>query len=196
MRTSNEPGAPDMQQMTTESMQDDMNTDRSNRRWIYGIGGVAGLAAVAWVAVGFFGVHTLFFDTEVAEPPPAFVSELAQAEDMPVADFSMRSGDFVSREHPTSGQAMILDDGAGTAVLRLENFATDNGPDLKVFMVAAPADTPDSAIADDYIDLGRLRGNIGDQNYVIPAGTDLDRYQTVVIWCDRFNVSFGVASLG
>jgi hypothetical protein len=46
-----------------------------------------------------------------------------------------------------------------------------------------------------YVDLGRLKGNRGDQNYPVPADVDLGRYRSVTIWCDRFNVSFGAAAL-
>lgn len=180
--------------MQMTELTDEMQTRRS-RKGLYALGAVGALAGIAWLAIGFFGFHTLFFDTEVAEAPPSFVNDLAQAEQMEVSEFSTIGGQFTSREHPTSGQAMILGDGAGQEVLRLEDFATDNGPDLHVFLVTASPDTPDSAIADEYIDLGRLKGNIGDQNYEIPAGTDTSRFSTVVIWCDRFSVSFGVAGL-
>jgi len=53
----------------------------------------------------------------------------------------------------------------------------------------------DDVIADAGINLGRLKGNIGDQNYAIPAGTDLSTFKSVLIWCKRFNTGFGVASL-
>jgi hypothetical protein len=47
----------------------------------------------------------------------------------------------------------------------------------------------------DFVDLGNLKGNVGDQNYEVPAGTDLSRYDTVVIWCVRFSANFGDAVL-
>ncbi|MCB1018203.1 MAG: DM13 domain-containing protein, partial [Acidimicrobiales bacterium] len=73
--------------------------------------------------------------------------------------------------------------------------ATDNGPDLNVYLSTAPADADEGAFDDDFVDLGDLQGNIGDQNYEVPADVDLDRYQTVVIWCVRFGVAFGAATL-
>jgi hypothetical protein len=57
-----------------------------------------------------------------------------------------------------------------------------------------PAGEP-RALADDFVDLGRLKGNIGDQNYEVPAGTDLEKYRTAVIWCRRFTVAFAAAQL-
>jgi electron transfer DM13 len=56
-------------------------------------------------------------------------------------------------------------------------------------------DGPEQAFDDDYLDLGRLQGNIGSQNYELPSDADLTRYRSVVIWCDRFNSAFGAAPL-
>ena len=105
------------------------------------------------------------------------------------------SGPFVSRSHPTEGSARVLGDGSGRRFLRLEDFRTDNGPDLNVYLSAAPPDAPASAFDDDFVDLGDLKGNVGAQNYEIPVGLDLDRYSTVAVWCVRFSVVFGAAAL-
>ena len=59
----------------------------------------------------------------------------------------------------------------------------------------SPPPSSDGAFDDDYVDLGPLKGNIGDQNYVVPEGVDATSYTSVVVWCDRFNVSFGAAEL-
>jgi len=106
------------------------------------------------------------------------------------------SGDFISRSHPTRGQAIVLTDGI-QRFLRFEDFATDNGPDLDVYLSTAATDAPASQFDDDgtFVNLGDLKGNIGSQNYEVPADVDLDVYSTVVIWCVRFSVVFGVASL-
>jgi len=103
-------------------------------------------------------------------------------------------GDFISRSHPTRGVATVLTDGI-QRFLRFEDFATDNGPDLNVYLSTAATDAPASQFDDDFIDLGDLKGNIGSQNYEIPAEVDLDVYSTVVIWCVRFSVIFGAAEL-
>ena len=79
-----------------------------------------------------------------------------------------------------------LDD--ASMVLRLENFRATNGPDLYVYLA-----TDNSA--SDFVDLGKLKGNIGNQNYDIPEGTDFSRYDTVLIWCKAFSVLFGSAKL-
>jgi len=80
--------------------------------------------------------------------------------------------------------------------LRLTQFATSNGPDVRVYLVAA-SDVQGEAAAKQagFVDLGALKGNIGDQNYDLPAGLDLSRYRAVSIWCRRFSVNFGAAPL-
>lgn len=105
------------------------------------------------------------------------------------------SGDFISRSHPTRGSAEVLGDGTGQRFLRFEDFRTDNGPDLNVYLSSAPTDAPAAQFDDDFVDLGDLKGNVGSQNYEIPRDLDLDLYSTVVIWCVRFSVIFGAADL-
>ena len=105
-------------------------------------------------------------------------------------------GDFIDRSHPTEGTAVVLNDGTQQRFLRFEDFATDNGPDLNVYLSAAPADAPEGILDDDFVDLGDLKGNIGAQNYEIPTEVDLSHHGTVVIWCVRFGVAFGTAALG
>ena len=105
------------------------------------------------------------------------------------------SGSFIDRSHPTQGSALVLGDGSGQRFLRFEDFRTDNGPDLNVYLSTAPTDASAGQFDDDFIDLGDLKGNVGSQNYEIPADVDLGRYSTVAIWCVRFGVVFGVASL-
>ena len=88
-----------------------------------------------------------------------------------------------------------MQDDADRRFVRLENLDTSNGPDLFVYLSANPFDGEEGAFDDDYVNLGRLQGNIGSQNYEIPANVDPFRYASVVIWCDRFNSAFGAAPL-
>ncbi|MGE5743040.1 MAG: DM13 domain-containing protein, partial [Gemmatimonadota bacterium] len=94
------------------------------------------------------------------------------------------------------GAATIYRLADGRLVLRLTEFATSNGPDVRVYLVAAD-DVQDEAAAKlaGFVDLGALKGNIGNQNYDVPAGLDLSRYRAVSIWCRRFSVNFGAAPL-
>jgi hypothetical protein len=73
-------------------------------------------------------------------------------------------------------------------VLRLEEFKSTNGPDLYVYLSTDKQ-------ASDFVSLGRLKANIGNQNYDIPSGTDLSKYDTVLVWCKQFSVLFGSAEL-
>ena len=159
------------------------------RRWLIG-GAIAAAVVVALVAfvLVYFQPQKLFIDEHVDEALPA-AQEGAEA---PVAE---RSGMFVSREHTTSGTATIYRGPDGRRFLRLDDLHTSNGPVLVVYLSSNPAHGPEGAFDDDYVDLGGLKGNIGDQNYELPAGVDLGRYPSVVIWCDRFDAAFGAADL-
>jgi hypothetical protein len=108
----------------------------------------------------------------------------------------LASGRFHSNAHPTSGLATIYRLPDGGRVLRLTQFATSNGPDVRVYLVAA-GDVQGEAAAKQagVVDLGALKGNIGDQNYDVPADLDLTKYRAVSIWCRRFSVNFGAAPL-
>jgi hypothetical protein len=108
----------------------------------------------------------------------------------------LKSGRFYSILHPTEGTATIFQIGDGTRVLRLTSFSTSNGPDVHVYMVAAD-DAKDVATVQQagFIDLGVLKGNIGDQNYRLDSSLDLAKYRAVSIWCKRFSVNFGAAAL-
>lgn len=119
-----------------------------------------------------------------------------QAPDVPTV---LATGSFISHEHPTTGTVQILELPDGSRVLRIENLDTSNGPDLKVWLTNAPVieGVAGWGVFDDgqWVDLGALKGNQGSQNYVIPPDVDLAGLSSLSIWCDRFNVSFGAASL-
>ena len=110
---------------------------------------------------------------------------------------TLAEGTFIGRgRYSGEGRALILNDGSEQRFLRFEDFATDNGPDLNVYLVASTDANGDSgSFDDDFVDLGDLKGNIGDQNYEIPADVDLSIYDTVVVWCVRFASPFTAADL-
>lgn len=89
--------------------------------------------------------------------------------------------------HMASGEVKVLETSDGP-VLRFENLDVTNGPDLYVYLAT---DTS----AGDFINLGRLKGNIGNQNYLIPVDTNLDKYNTVLVWCQAFSTLFGSSKL-
>jgi Electron transfer DM13 len=106
-------------------------------------------------------------------------------------------GRFISLEHATQGRAVILETSGGRRFLRFEEFETSNGPDLVVYLSAKEPSGPDDwyGYDRDFVDLGPLKGNVGSQNYQLPANVDLDRYSTAVVWCRRFTVGFAAAPL-
>jgi hypothetical protein len=166
--------------------------------------------AVAVAAIGFvllwFQPQKLFIDERVedtiptlptttvdpAGPPGTTGSTPTTAPPGPV---EVHRGDFVSLDHGTTGVARVLELPDGRRIVRLEGLETDNGPDLYLYLTANPAAGDEGAFDDQHVNLGRLKGNLGDQNYDVPEGTDIARHPTVVIWCDRFDSAFGAADL-
>ena len=137
----------------------------------------------AWYA---FRPERLFINQRVNEQFPT-----ASA-----ANNQLAAGQFHSGAHETKGMATVLQLADGKKTLRLTNFATSNGPDVHVYLVAATDAKDNEAVTKaGFVDLGSLKGNIGDQNYELPANADLAKYRAVTIWCKRFSVNFGTAPL-
>jgi len=88
---------------------------------------------------------------------------------------------------------MVLQEG-GKRYLRLSGFKTSNGPDVHVYLVKG-FDAVDAGKEGKYVDLGSLKGNVGDQDYEIPSSPDTKDFHAVTIWCARFGVNFGEATL-
>jgi predicted RND superfamily exporter protein len=105
---------------------------------------------------------------------------------------SLISGSFIGVNdgiHNAEGTATVIPlQQVDTYVLRLENLKVTNGPDLYVYLSTDKS-------ASDFINLGKLKANNGNQNYNIPTGTDLTKYNTVLIWCKAFSVLFGSVEL-
>jgi len=111
---------------------------------------------------------------------------------------TLETGKFHGKVHATSGRATVYQEAEGKLVLRLTNFKTSNGPDVHVILVATKDAADDANFLKDNtekVELGKLKGNEGAQNYEIPAGTDLTKFRTVSIYCERFNANFGAAPL-
>lgn len=126
-------------------------------------------------------------------------SQMAMPTDSSRMDASVsavKSGSFRDADnfHRGSGAATIYRTAEGESVLRLEDFSVTNGPDLHVLLVPHP--NPQSrGDVEGYLDLGQLKGNMGNQNYFLPDGEDGSDYDSVVIYCIPFRVIFSVASL-
>ncbi|HET7424410.1 MAG TPA: DM13 domain-containing protein [Gemmatimonadales bacterium] len=149
------------------------------------IGGFVVLGLVGWY---LFRPELLFVNKKVNEEEVASVGATVAR--------SLSAGQFHSVAHETHGTATIQDVGGGRRVLRLTDFTTSNGPDVRVYLVAA-ADAADNETVTKagFVELGRLKGNEGDQNYDVPDDLDLTRYRAVTIWCRRFSVNFATAPL-
>ena len=129
----------------------------------------------------------------VSETMPEMTAATAQEEPQ-----SRLAGQFqdADRFHQGSGSATVYDVGGGHLVLRLDEFRVTNGPDLRVLLVNASTPEGHSDLADaGYVELGKLKGNVGSQNYEIPANVSLDDVKSVVIYCNPFRVVFSVATL-
>jgi len=140
----------------------------------------------AWWA---FRPEKLFINQRVSESAPASAGSEAEP---------LYTGKLESREHQTNGRTTIYSDGGGKKYLRLTDFATSNGPDVHVVLVKAEEPALSKTIVPgtlEFVELGSLKGNQGDQNYDLPATTDLGEYQAVAIYCERFHAIFGVAKL-
>ena len=139
----------------------------------------------AWYA---FRPERLVVNHRVHEGVP--VTESASSAD------TIESGTFYGVMHPTTGTATIYRLADGSRILRFTNFGTSNGTDVHVYLVAA-ADARDTETVKRaaFVDLGTIKGNIGDQNYALGSDLDLSKYRTVSIWCKRFAVNFGAAPL-
>lgn len=106
------------------------------------------------------------------------------------------TGKFHNGAHDTFGGATVYRTTDGKRVLRLTEFRTSNGPDVHVYLVAAnDVMANDTVKQAGFVDLGSIKGNVGDQNYDLPANVDLAKYRSVTIWCARFGVNFGTAPL-
>ncbi|MFF5638402.1 DM13 domain-containing protein [Streptomyces sp. NPDC012825] len=130
----------------------------------------------------------------VAGANPSFPVPVA-----PAGPTTVAQGFFIGHEHATTGMVKIVRLADGSHTLRLEGLDTSNGPDLRVWLSDAPVEEGRAGwgVFDDgeYVDLAKLKGNKGDQNYPLPTNIDWSKYPSVSIWCDRFDVSFGAAAL-
>jgi hypothetical protein len=147
---------------------------------------VLALAMIAFAAWYVFRPERLFINQKVNEQFPTASSASSQ----------LASGQFHNGAHDTKGTAAVFQLADGKRTLRLTDFATSNGPDVHVYLVAADDATDNDTVTKaGFIDIGSLKGNLGDQNYDLPANTDLTKYRAVTIWCKRFSVNFGTAPL-
>jgi electron transfer DM13 len=153
------------------------------------------IAAIA-IPAAVYAAGPLFINTTIVEAAPIASSDTTMDKDgdsmtgkpseivTKVAGMFVGVGDGI---HDAKGTATVIPADTGN-VLRLEEFRSTNGPDLYVYLSTDKGAT-------EYVNLGRLKANMGNQNYDIPDGTDLSKYDTVLVWCQQFSVLFGSAEL-
>lgn len=130
--------------------------------------------------------------TQMAELQPHTANDAMPAQ----GPSTVREGQFYNVVHDGSGTAQIIKLEDGSYVLRFDDFQVLNGPDLYVYLTSADQVAPEiGGELPDTLSLGKLKGNIGAQNYVLPADIDLSKYKSVVIWCQAFHVPFSAAPL-
>jgi hypothetical protein len=166
-----------------------MNTNSmswlSRNRWIVVLIGAPVLAGAWWT----FRPEKLFINQKVNEAAPMALSSEPE---------TLYTAKLEGMVHQTSGRATIYKSSDGKEYLRLSDFATSNGPDIHVLLARAEDKALEGEVVKgglDGVELGALKGNQGDQNYDLPAATDLNKYQAVVIYCERFHAIFGLARL-
>lgn len=129
----------------------------------------------------------------------ASAPDSTMSEPMPAAPQLIRQGRFVDADivHKGAGQASLYALPDGSNLVRFEDFRTTNGPALVVYLAQheSPASAAD-VLDGGFINIGKLKGNVGNQNYVVPANVDIADYNSVVIWCELFGVLFSPAALG
>jgi hypothetical protein len=178
-----------------------------------------GFVVIVVIPIGWWLLSPLWTTVEVNESFPTVPAPVSTEASAPVAveptllteiqaepteevassdsDMSMLiQGSFYNVAHAGSGQAGLYQLADGSRILRLENFQVENGPDLYVYLV--PLDSVPNTIGSEIagsVSLGKLKGNVGDQNYDIPADLDLSQFKSVVIWCQAFAVPFSAAPL-
>ncbi|MGI0004353.1 MAG: DM13 domain-containing protein [Candidatus Nitrosotenuis sp.] len=165
---------------------------------------IIGIIVAVVIPAAVYAGSPLFINETINEPLPSSAiiktSEVMEkSETMEKSDTMMEksgttlalSGSFVGVNdgiHNAEGIAKVIPLDDGGQILRLEEFKSTNGPDLYVYLATDEKAT-------DYVSLGELKANIGNQNYEIPEGTDLSKYDTALVWCKQFSVLFGHANL-
>ena len=146
------------------------------------------VAAIA-IPVGIYTISPLFISSTVNEPSPVVTTTTATTTTIPREKaFSGIFRGVGDGFHNAEGNVSVVSLTDGSKILRLENFKSTNGPNVHVYLST-------DKHATDFVDLGKLKANNGNQNYNIPVGTDITKHNIVLIWCKDFSVLFGVQYL-
>jgi hypothetical protein len=159
--------------------------------------GIGGAGASYWFQPWRLFTDTVVADTLSSGPQPAGPAPTSTT--VPAAPVVTATGEFVTQEHDTSGAVRLVRNPDGSHQLEIAGLDTSDGPDLRVWLSDQEVRTGATGwrVFDDgrHAELGRLKGNRGDQVYRLAAGVDPAAFRSVSIWCKRFAVSFGAAEL-
>jgi hypothetical protein len=129
-------------------------------------------------------------------PTPTTTTPTTTTTAAPAGPAVLHESTFIDVGHTGTGRVLVVELEDGSRVVRFEDLDVENGPDLRVILSRSPLVDDRNAYDDgDFVDLGVLKGNQGNQNYEIPDGVDLDEFLTVAIWCRRFNYTFNAAAI-
>ena len=155
-------------------------------------GWIGSIFLVLLIVVGWWMVSPLFLDGVVDEDLPTTIEATTNAEETSIEESPAvsHSGMFVDGDdvHHASGNITSFYTDSEQWV-RFENFEVTNGPDLYTVLVKEGQSTDEGTI------LGKLKGNVGSQNYRIPGSSSLEEGDRIVVWCKAFEVDFGFAEL-
>jgi hypothetical protein len=105
-------------------------------------------------------------------------------------------GCFHQVAHKGTGCAALIEKSDGQIILQLMDFNTAEAGDLHVLLISAP-DAPENETVKDseQLYIAPLRSSEGSQQYVVPMGPNLTKFNSVVIWNNKYGVNFTTAPL-
>ena len=142
------------------------------------------IIGIVVLLIAYYLISPAFRVVEVNEPMPTTIGNGNAG----VSGLVLARGEFVASAHDVEGEAKLIGLPNEKRILRFENFDTVNGPDLFIYLSA-------DLEANDFINLGEIKGTKGNINYNIPEGTDIEKYNKVLVWCRAFSVLFSYAEL-
>ncbi len=175
---------------------------------------VIGIGSVFVLAIAYFLISPLFIDETVDEDLP-FQNVTAGEQEQIMADARdgpdvvmeedmpqrwpplLRTGKFGDQDviHKGMGDAKIYQLESGELLLRFENFRVTNGPALVVVLSSHPDPKSTDDVAEGKVQVAELKGNVGDQNYILDSTIKLEDVGSAIIYCRAFGVIFSVAPL-
>ncbi len=152
------------------------------------------ILAVIGVLWYLFRPDRLFISRTINEEFPEIDNN--QGHPSAISPEVLARGEFHGVAHDGQGTATLFKMANAKMVLRFTDFHVSNGPDVLVYLVALEDSEDNNSVKEaEFVSLGPIKGNVGNQNYDVPSDVDLKKYRSVTIWCRRFGVNFATAPL-